>query len=70
MEVNISWEQSEQNWASAGLEDAEWRRVEIRMEEQYLGNCMMDNRQNTVICLESCSQVQDKDKNEDNPSYK
>ena len=70
MEVNISWEQSEQNWASAGLEDAEWRRVEIRMEEQYLANCMMDNRQNTVICLESCSQVQDKDKNGYNPSYK
>ena len=55
VEVISSWEQSEQNWASAGLEDAEWRRVEIRMEEQYLANCMMSNRQNTVFWLVSCS---------------
>ena len=43
-EVISSWEQSEQNCASGGLEEAaEWRREKIRMEEQYLANCIMDN---------------------------
>ena len=51
-EVISSWEQSEQNCASGGLEEAaEWRREKIRMEEQYLANCIMDNNQITVFCL-------------------